>query len=373
MQFYGLVMGILVISVIGMLYILFFSKWRFKKIPYIFWCLLIFLLISLFINEVYRSLLGDLEIIRLDSLKNNKPINYGDLGPFGDYVGGLLNPLVAFLAVLFTGAAFFTQYLANVQINSQFLNQENKDYEGNFKEQIYTLLGYHSNSVNCIVINIVLDINQRDWKTLNQLFEEYPYGDSHIINDNLIDQFQNKDYLLKNRYAFKFYIELFKEIDILVNKSQSLKPEKFLIKKPEEVLQKTKTIEFKKFVNDSFKKTTINNMKVFLKDIDISLTSLNMVFFHYISNLKLILEVIDTFELKLDKGNDYNFKYQYVSILRAQLSREELMFLFIRGFFDKEIKRFSEKYTLFLDLKKHDDYFVKKYGGFYDKNAFTRY
>lgn len=75
----------------------------------------------------------------IDVLDNAK--DYGEIGPYGDYIGGILNPLIAVFAVFAAGFAFYAQYEANKQVQDQFKIQQ-------FESQFFEMLRLHKENVN---------------------------------------------------------------------------------------------------------------------------------------------------------------------------------------------------------------------------------
>jgi len=75
----------------------------------------------------------------IDVLDNAK--DYSKIGPYGDYIGGILNPLIAVFAVFAAGFAFYAQYEANKQVQDQFKSQQ-------FESQFFEMLRLHKENVN---------------------------------------------------------------------------------------------------------------------------------------------------------------------------------------------------------------------------------
>lgn len=67
--------------------------------------------------------------------------DYSKIGPYGDYIGGILNPLIAVFAVFAAGFAFYAQYEANKQVQDQFKIQQ-------FESQFFEMLRLHKENVN---------------------------------------------------------------------------------------------------------------------------------------------------------------------------------------------------------------------------------
>lgn len=64
-----------------------------------------------------------------------------DPNEFGDYFGGVLNPLIGITAAFITFLAFYIQFVANRKITSQFKIQQ-------FESQFYEMIRLHKENVN---------------------------------------------------------------------------------------------------------------------------------------------------------------------------------------------------------------------------------
>lgn len=74
--------------------------------------------------------------------------DFSTIGPYGDYIGGMLNPLISLFAVIAAGFAFYAQYKANKQVQDQFEKQENADYKTNFETKFFELIKIHRENVS---------------------------------------------------------------------------------------------------------------------------------------------------------------------------------------------------------------------------------
>ena len=77
-----------------------------------------------------------------------------DPNEFGDYFGGIMNPLIGITAAFITFLAFYIQYVANKQIANQFKIQQ-------FESQFYEMLRLHKENVNEIQIDQIELISNR--------------------------------------------------------------------------------------------------------------------------------------------------------------------------------------------------------------------
>ena len=109
--------------------------------------------ISLFIIVLF--FLGLLGYILYDSIKElEKAETYSQLGPYGDYIGGILNPFISVFAVFAAGLAFYAQYQANRQVQEQFEKQETREYKINFETKFFELIKIHRENVSELNYNI---------------------------------------------------------------------------------------------------------------------------------------------------------------------------------------------------------------------------
>ena len=94
---------------------------------------------------VFLILVGFTSYNSLIVLENTK--DYATIGPYGDYIGGVLNPLISVFAVFAAGFAFYAQYDANRQVQDQFKIQQ-------FESQFYEMLRLHKDNVNSLYLTI---------------------------------------------------------------------------------------------------------------------------------------------------------------------------------------------------------------------------
>jgi len=97
-------------------------------------------------------------------------------------------------------------------------------------------------------------------------------------------------------------------------------------------------------------------------------------FGHYFRNLYRIIKFIDGTIFTKNSDENYKAQYQYTSMVRAQLSDYELLWLFYNCLSDNGIEKFKplvEKYCLFKNIPKdkiHDQKIISQYV----KNAFDK-
>jgi hypothetical protein len=91
-----------------------------------------------------------------------------DANEFGDYFGGVMNPLIGLTAAFITFLAFYIQFVANKQITNQFKIQQ-------FESQFYEMLRLHKENVNEIQIDKVVLIPVKSDRNSSLLHWEKSY------------------------------------------------------------------------------------------------------------------------------------------------------------------------------------------------------
>jgi hypothetical protein len=105
--------------------------------------LLIVALLFIIVFLIILALTGYNSLIVLEKHSTD----YTKIGPYGDYIGGVLNPLISVFAVFAAGFAFYAQYDANRQVQDQFKIQQ-------FESQFYEMLRLHKENVNSLYLTI---------------------------------------------------------------------------------------------------------------------------------------------------------------------------------------------------------------------------
>lgn len=104
-----------------------------------------------YIITITLSHTNDLIVNPITNLKDFK-----DLGPYGDLIGGIMNPVIAFVGIIAASLAFYVQYIANKQVQQQFKIQQ-------FESQFYEMLHLHRENLNEMNIEgYVFEYNNND-------------------------------------------------------------------------------------------------------------------------------------------------------------------------------------------------------------------
>lgn len=271
--------------------------------------LLIIAVLFIVIFLVVIGLTSYNSIIQLQKVKE-----YDNLGPYGDYIGGILNPLISVFAVFAAGFAFYAQYEANKQVQNQFKIQQ-------FESQFYEMLRLHKENVNSLFLTIKKKIiYPKEEKIIEStvvgkiVFEHMKFELNLIYMISLQEFYnENPEVRLNEAYAiffngisekFKGKHSFFDEILELESFSDALDYENFNIrlrKKLRFSKDITQMLEFSLFKGHSHQ--------------------LAHYYRHLYQTVKFIVKQDENFV-------SYESKRNYLRILRSQLSNTEQTLLF---------------------------------------------
>lgn len=236
-------------------------------------------------------------------------------GTFGDFAGGVLNPLlmfITFLAILFTILIQIKEFkLGRKEAKKTATSLNTQAIENTF----FNLINLHHNNIS----NIKLDLNNlnldSDYKIkFNQILTKLGKSLLTINNLALIGNFHDDKEKLNLTFrgmdCFEVIIECLSSEDI---------------KHP---------IHTYKHIQDNY----------------------NYIFGHYFRNLYQILLIIDSYDNKIMNAKEKN---KYIKILRAQLSTSELTLLFLNcldGICDSgKFKEYLIKYSFLEHIQIKED------------------
>lgn len=312
---------------------------------------------SLITTLVFIFLLG---CLLYDSLSQLSKIDeYDKLGPFGDYIGGLVNPLISVFAVVAAGFAFYAQYEANKQVQYQFNKQQKNDYIQNFENIFFNLLSNHHQIISEI------DFKANMLFKNNILLTEY-ITNNKDYNDIVNDIKNSQEYRSRDVFKFSFKILNYLIEDDLIYKNVLTK--KYHNENKE---------RFEKILSFSDSHISFNGFTSNYKFISIYncvYDNFNTDFGHYFRNLYRMIKMIDDKKFSDNIVEDFEIKYIYTSIIRAQISDDETKWLFyncINDFGSKKFKPLIEKYTLLKIINEADPVY-SRFIIFYEDSAFKR-
>jgi hypothetical protein len=278
--------------------------------------------IILFFSLPFILLLNSYNI---DSLKDSFQIT----GTIGDTLNGVFNPLIATLAVITTFLAFIVQYRANQ------LYREDVDSQ-RFETRFYELLKLHRENVN----EIEIQNKHLKRKVFVKMFEELRF--LYFIVDSSQDLYNiennhkiniTKEQITELAYFFFYYgvneklnIQDFSKINIhtpfyiycktQINKYQILFDREFSEKEKEPITL---------YLNESIGLNKSIYLTTDFYPFDGHASRLG----HYYRHLyQLIKFVVSSRELK-----NIDDKYEYIKIIRAQLSNYEQAIIYYNSFF----------------------------------------
>jgi hypothetical protein len=275
--------------------------------------------------------------IPLISLQNTSQI--ASLGQVGDFFGGILNPLLSFMALL--------GVLYTIRIQGQELKEareENRIANKIQDKQTAVFERQNFESVFFRLIDVHARLTERSNRGLGGL-----NGFGRVV-ENIVEMFYE-------------------------NQKNMILPNYFLLN-PDEAIRKyvVKTEE-----RNCLRKSIVDAMS----------TQNRILLSQYFRNIYQILKLVDNFKVDVDddgftknkkvrrlKRVEYFQRRQYCNILRAQLSDEELKMLFFNCLTEsgEGLKFYLEKYSLLKHLDRND-FFVGNdfWHGMYDVTAFADY
>jgi hypothetical protein len=283
--------------------------------------------------------------------------DFSKIGTYGDFFGGILNPILAFIGILAASLAFYAQYEANRQVQIQFEEQKKGDYVQNFESNFYNLLSIHHQIVQDIDYKfssmfIIQDSNYEYYFNDNKSYFSSP-SDESIIKSR--DVFKHSFLLLEKLLKQEIFILSNNEIDVF-----NVNDQPFI--KNVLILQQSIYMNYTNIINTRF--NSIYNIIYKKYDSD---------FGHYFRNLYRLIKIVDEKKFSENIIEDYKIKYSYTSIIRAQLSDAEIKWLFLNCLSDKGYKKFKplvEKYSLVKIINLNDEVFGY-FSKFYLDSAFN--
>lgn len=273
------------------------------------------------------------------SLQNSSQI--ASLGQVGDFFGGILNPLLSFMALL--GVLYTIRIQGHElkeareenRIANKIQDKQTAVFERqNFESVFFRLIDVHARLTELVRAN-------RGLGELN--------GFGRVV-EHIFEGFYEKQ---KNMTLPNYF---------LLNPDEAIR--KYVVKSEE---------------RNCLRKAIVSAMS----------TQNRILLSQYFRNIYQILKLVDSFKVDIDdegltknkkvrrlKRIEYFQRRQYCNILRAQLSDEELKMLFFNCLTEsgEGLKFYLEKYSLLKHLDKTDFFVGNDFGhGMYDVTAFADY
>lgn len=232
------------------------------------------------------------------------------IGTIGDAVGGILNPVIAIGAALLTFLAFFIQYQANLQVRDQFNIQQ-------FESQLYQMVELYRKNADEMRI-----AKHEGRKCFAVMLEEFKfiYSEAEIY---LSEYSLNEKDLTSITYCI-FYYGVGNNIKSILDKNYSSLQIDFspLIIRLEMIKTEFDYQNHVILLNDYGESTSyIFKYKPFKGH----LSRLGHYYRHLFQTVKYIIK----------QDFEYDKKYEYLKLLRSQISDYEFIFLFYNSLFEK--------------------------------------
>lgn len=294
-------------------------------------------------------------------------ISFKDKGEIGDTIGGITAPFIGFGGSILVYLALKAQIDANNKIQQQFDEQKKIDYKQNFESIFFNMLNIHHDIVKNIDYNLIDLISP--FSQLNT------YSSREITEFNKIINIQRN---LQSRDVFKH--TLFALYRLIKEDLKLITEEENISKIPNQNFRvvyyiKDKIKNFEQiFPTHELKSLNQSKLTRFQSIYDFVYFKLSTDFGHYFRNLYRIIKMVDEKKFSEDAIEDYKIKYSYTSIIRAQLSDDEIGWLFFNCLSNKGSEKFKpliEKYSL-LKIINTDDETYNFYAKFYEGSAFGK-
>jgi len=288
-------------------------------------------------KEIKWILISGLILILLPILftcSNISFISFKETGGIGDTIGGITAPFLSFFGSILVYMALKAQINANEIINQQFVLQQQKENIQNFENSFFNLINFHLNIINNIeksydrgkirnTIKIYLGKDQLEYIAKGKQVFEIEYNKIY----NYIEDYY---------YQSKSYLDDFDDVEFYEKESR--------------------LSVFKKIYNVYYAEEIDNQ------------------FGNYFRNLYRLIKIIDNYNFYgEDSEKNYDKKYFYTSIIRAQFSDYELKWIFLNGLsgFGIKFKPLIEKYSLLKNIHSNDEA-LREYFKYYDNKAFDK-
>lgn len=291
-------------------------------------------------------------------------ISFKDTGQIGDTIGGITAPFLGFFGSILVYLTLRAQITANKKIQNQFDEQKIIDYRQNFENTFFNLLSIHHQ----IVENI--DVESEKLIPLEEkLFADYISNQKHGYKTA---DLQGKTY--ESRDVFKYSLKVLQQLifdDLYFTGQLDLKnyyPSEY----EAEYSKRFNTLGFKSKIISSGSETLTSK---FDSIYDVIYGNLNADLGHYFRNIYRIIKMVDEKKFSNSIEDDFLIKYSYTSIIRSQLSDDEIKWLFFNCLSKKgseKFKPFIEKYTLLKLIPRNTEPVFIKYSKFYKESAFRK-
>lgn len=277
-------------------------------------------------------------------------ISFKDTGTIGDTIGGITAPFIGFGGSILVYLALKAQIDANNAIQIEFEKQQKKDYRQNFETTFFNMLTIHHDIVKNIDFNVKKIYENDQPLQVYILLKERVRNSNHDLYD------RNQQFI--SRDVFKFSLEVLYDClqdDLIFNNHIN---DFYYTGNRTNIKQNVQTTFLNaNFFTDRVLLNRVSKDTAFQSIYDAIYFKLNTDFGHYFRNLYRIIKLIDEKEFDKDILEDYKIKYSYTSIVRAQLSDDEILWLFFNCISNKGSSKFKpllEKYTFLKIIDKRN-------------------
>lgn len=242
------------------------------------------------------------------------------MGSIGDLFGGIFNPIVAIAAALLTFLAFYVQYKANDEVRKQFEIQQ-------FESQFYEMVRLHRANID----EMEIDDRLKGRKCFVRMFYEFKYVYLSLYSIHNAHRANHDWHYEKSELSNISYLVFFYGIGSVSNRVvYKLIDDKYhpIVKLLIEYLETGARSEWERSGEGTYPEVSINNedndtifiFEMFYYPFDGHNTRLG----HYYRHLYQTVSFVVNSKIITDRDEQYN----YLKLLRAQLSNHEQLLLY---------------------------------------------
>lgn len=295
-------------------------------------------------------------------------VSFRDTGQIGDTIGGITSPFLSFFGSILVYLALKAQIVANDKIQTQFDDQKKIDYKQNFENTFFNMLTIHHDIVKNIDFNTHSFYENADNLQV--------YISQH--NNNLLRSTFPNDKKYNSRDVFKISLDFLRYLiqeDLMLEHQLNRPNEDIIFMRLYDNQLRVRLNDFSQIFNSSnITFLGISENTRFQSIYDGIYFKLSTDFGHYFRNLYRIIKMVDEKKFSDNPIEDYKIKYSYTSIVRAQLSDDEIVWLFFNCLSDKGSEKFKpllEKYSILKIINKDNETY-NFYTKFYEDSAFEK-
>lgn len=316
-------------------------------------------------------------------------VSFKDSGQIGDTIGGITAPLVGLISAYLVYRALKAQIDANKQLSDQFSKQQIDTVRAlRLQADANSLLREQLNQQQIATSNQIKDADIQYKMLVRQNFE-HSFFQMLSIHHEIVDKAYLEltpavesfyPYLIpQNQFKLREKYIIGKELENELKGKNFFKVTSELLldlinTKPNEIITGNSHIIKYESIQYKNNQLNVNYESIYMllyKQLDTNLG-------HYFRNLYRIIKMIDhqNFYDRHENSKNFEERYYYASIIRAQLSDYEVKWLFFNGLNEHgkiKFKPLIEKYSLLKTLDNSSDSIIQVLKPLYKESAFKKH